>query len=209
MASPVDDGDAPPRDAVASPPLLFERDAVLAPDLCDLLCALATTGTSQPVEVQPAGGADFVVEQDVRRAWEVDVTDEVHDALVDLVNGLRPELAAWCGQPLEPCDAVAVLHYPPGAFYRTHRDVNDDAVDPAIARRVVSVVLFANSAGESFAGGTLRLFPSGEDESLPPLDIVPRAGRLVAFPSALLHEVTPVDHGDRVAVVAWLQAAST
>ncbi len=188
-------------------PLLFVRDAVIAPDLRALLCAHVATASSQMAAVQPPGTDAFVVAEEVRRAWEVDVPDEVYDALVDLVDSVRPALEAWCGQPLEPCDAVAVLHYPPGAFYRTHRDVNTAVVDPGVARRVVSVVLFATSAGDAFDGGTLRLFPSGEDETLPPLDVVPRAGRLVAFPSAVLHEVTPVERGDRIAIAAWLNRA--
>ncbi len=72
---------------------------------------------------------------------------------------------------------------------------------------MVSVVLFATGAGDAFDGGTLRLFPSDEDETLPPVDVVPRAGCLVAFPSAVLHEVTPVERGDRIAIAAWLNGA--
>jgi predicted 2-oxoglutarate/Fe(II)-dependent dioxygenase YbiX len=59
------------------------------------------------------------------------------------------------------------------------------------------VVVFLTTAGEECEGGSLRLY---EPEAV---DVVPRAGMLVAFPSDTPHEVLPVTAGVRDAIVDW------
>ncbi|TMG81164.1 MAG: 2OG-Fe(II) oxygenase, partial [Betaproteobacteria bacterium] len=58
-------------------------------------------------------------------------------------------------------------------------------------------VVFLTSAGGGCEGGSLRLYTPDA------LDIAPRAGMLVAFPSDIPHEVLPVTAGVRDAVVDW------
>lgn len=161
--------------------------------------------------IQHTRDGSLAQQAEVRRAWEVDLPDLLHDGLLDRLDAVRADIEAHFDQPLDPCDAVAALRYPPGAFYRSHRDTSSHADAHGLHRRAVSLVLFLNSAapcpGASFAGGQLR-FHEGPGHGGVPHDLTPEAGTLVAFPSGWLHEVRPVAWGTRHAIVAWLAAAA-
>jgi predicted 2-oxoglutarate/Fe(II)-dependent dioxygenase YbiX len=64
--------------------------------------------------------------------------------------------------------------------------------------------VFLTTAGVDCEGGSLRLY-AGSHGPAPSaaLDIAPRAGMLVAFPSDIPHEVLPVTAGVRDAIVDW------
>jgi SM-20-related protein len=84
--------------------------------------------------------------------------------------------------------------YPPGAFYRCHRDrFRDDDL------RVLSCVLYLNHDWSPENGGALRIFlGAGETR-----DILPVAGRFVCFRSDRYeHEVLPAQR-ERLAVTGW------
>ncbi|MFT3763108.1 MAG: 2OG-Fe(II) oxygenase [Pseudoxanthomonas sp.] len=85
--------------------------------------------------------------------------------------------------------------YPPGAFYRRHRDrFRDDDV------RVVSVVGYLNDDWTEGDGGALRLYlPDGEK-----IDVPPQAGASVVFRSELEHEVLPATR-QRLSIAAWMR----
>jgi SM-20-related protein len=84
--------------------------------------------------------------------------------------------------------------YPPGAFYRRHRDRfrDDDA-------RVLSCALYLNEGWTSADGGALRVhLGAGETR-----DILPAGGTLVCFPSERYeHEVLPAAR-ERLSVTGW------
>jgi SM-20-related protein len=84
--------------------------------------------------------------------------------------------------------------YPPGAFYRRHRDRFED--DDA---RVISCVLYLNEAWAVEDGGALRIHldPGARD-------ILPIGGTLVCFASELEHEVLPSARA-RLAVTGWFR----
>jgi predicted 2-oxoglutarate/Fe(II)-dependent dioxygenase YbiX len=64
--------------------------------------------------------------------------------------------------------------------------------------------VFLTTAGVGCEGGSLRLYGGSYGAAASEaLDIPPRAGMLVAFPSDLPHEVLPVTAGIRDAVVDW------
>jgi SM-20-related protein len=84
--------------------------------------------------------------------------------------------------------------YPPGAFYRCHRDSfrDDDA-------RVLSCALYLNDAWTAADGGALRLYLNAGETR----DVLPVAGTLVCFPAAgYEHEVLPASR-ERLAVSGW------
>jgi SM-20-related protein len=85
--------------------------------------------------------------------------------------------------------------YPPGAFYRRHRDSfrDDDA-------RVISCVLYLNEDWSAGDGGALRLhLPEGAH------DILPTGGTLVCFVSEQFeHEVLP-SMRERLAIAGWFR----
>jgi SM-20-related protein len=85
--------------------------------------------------------------------------------------------------------------YPPGAFYRRHRDSfrDDDA-------RVISSVLYLNEDWSAGDGGALRVhLPEGAH------DILPTGGTLVCFVSEQFeHEVLP-SMRERLAIAGWFR----
>jgi len=86
--------------------------------------------------------------------------------------------------------------YPPGAFYRRHRDRfrDDDA-------RLLSCVLYLNEAWSAADGGALRLYLPGSDTR----DVLPLGGTLVCFlADRHEHEVLPATR-DRLAIAGWFR----
>jgi SM-20-related protein len=84
--------------------------------------------------------------------------------------------------------------YPPGAFYRRHRDRfrDDDG-------RVLSCVLYLNEAWTRADGGALRIHLGGGEA----LDVLPTGGTLVCFLAERYeHEVLPTTR-ERLAVTGW------
>lgn len=85
--------------------------------------------------------------------------------------------------------------YPPGTFYRRHRDRfrDDDA-------RVISCALYLNEDWSADDGGALRMhLPEG------PHDIVPAGGSMVCFVAERFeHEVLPSAR-ERLAVSGWFR----
>jgi predicted 2-oxoglutarate/Fe(II)-dependent dioxygenase YbiX len=186
---------------------VFVREAFLDASLMLAVRDALDADEGAPAEVLTRAAA-MAVSTEVRRAWEVALPDTTEEALLAKLERLRPELEQWCGRPLQPCEALAALRYPAGAFYRTHRDATDEPDAHGLHRRAVSIVIFVNSGGgpdAAFTGGALRLHElvSGIDDGL---DVEPEAGTLVAFPSSLLHEVTRVEQGERYSLVTWLMA---
>lgn len=89
--------------------------------------------------------------------------------------------------------------YPPGAFYRRHRDRfrDDDA-------RVLSCVLYLNEAWGAADGGELRIHFPGDGVR----DVLPIAGTLVAFlADRYEHEVLPANR-ERWSIAGWFRRRS-
>ena len=90
-------------------------------------------------------------------------------------------------------------HYPPGAFYRRHRDRfrDDDA-------RVLSCVLYLNGAWGTADGGALRIHLPGGGAR----DILPAGGTLVVFlADRYEHEVLPANR-ERWSIAGWFRRRS-
>ena len=129
-----------------------------------------------------------------RTAWlyDDDPAPALHSVRAALEN-LRRALNASLFLGLASVEAHYAL-YPPGAFYRRHRDRfrNDDA-------RVISCVLYLNDNWKSDDGGELRIYlPDGTLR-----DLVPSGGALVVFVSERFeHEVLPARR-ERLALTGW------
>jgi predicted 2-oxoglutarate/Fe(II)-dependent dioxygenase YbiX len=117
-------------------------------------------------------------------------SDIVAARLVSIARGLVPYFGA-----IRSFEGPNLLRYRPGDFFRAHPDENPVV---RIRPRKVTVTAFLNSG---FEGGVLRLHAS---DGVEPLDILPRAGRFVAFRSSTVHEVSTITGGNRYALVAWL-----
>jgi len=90
--------------------------------------------------------------------------------------------------------------YPPGAFYRRHRDQLRDACSAA---RVVSCVLYLNDDWKTSDGGALRIYC---DRAV--RDVMPAGGTLVCFLSERFeHEVLPATR-ERLSITGWFRRLS-
>lgn len=90
--------------------------------------------------------------------------------------------------------------YPPGSFYRRHLDRHRDSDE-----RVLSCVLYLNHQWCGEDGGQLRLYCPEPDGSERPYDIVPDAGRLIAFLSDRVpHEVLSTRR-ERLSIASWFR----
>ena len=123
-------------------------------------------------------------------------------------------LATFVRQALERCEVLAAYarptrwsrllfsRYGAGDAYGLH--VDDAAMradDGGRMRTDLSFTLFL-SEPETYEGGALRLegLDGDRDLKLP-------AGSLVLYPTGVLHQVTPVTAGERLACVGWIQSA--
>lgn len=66
------------------------------------------------------------------------------------------------------------------------------------ASRKLSIVLQLSDPSE-YDGGNLQILTSGQ-----PLTVKKQRGLVVAFPSYVLHQVTPVTNGSRQTLVSWI-----
>jgi SM-20-related protein len=88
--------------------------------------------------------------------------------------------------------------YPPGAYYRRHRDQFRGAGSSAI--RVISCAMYLNENWTLADGGALRIY-DGERMR----DVLPVAGTLVCFLSDRFeHEVLPATR-ERLALTGWFR----
>ncbi len=86
-------------------------------------------------------------------------------------------------------EPLNMVHYNKGGFYKPHRDCfGKDNRD-----RIISSVVFLN---DDYIGGHLRF------NSLN-LEVRPRKGRLVVFPSVYLHEARELKKGEKSILVTW------
>jgi predicted 2-oxoglutarate/Fe(II)-dependent dioxygenase YbiX len=158
-------------------------------------------GTPEDAEVLADG---FELQQDVRRATQIDIADPVMAMVDAALDAVRIPIASFYGLVLQSREGSSFLRYETGGFYKPHVDRARVASWPLTEKRQITIVLFLESSRDAepsggFTGGVLRLFPD-EGE---PLEIVPKSGTLVAFPAAVRHEVTRVTSGRRDTIVDW------
>ena len=167
------------------------------PDFCDAsVCRRIRMamehGDASPAEVYADG---YRLDDAARRSFDVEVRDDIVSHVQQAIDAMRPIVGRFFRVALSGEEGPGFLRYAAGGFYRRHCDVISDWVEDFPRR--ISVVVFLTTAGEECQGGALRIY------GCETLDILPKAGTLVAFPSDVPHEVLPVTAGVRDVVVDW------
>lgn len=171
--------------------------------LCAAQCAVLRAAIDgSPASQAEVWDGDYRVDLDVRRTVESEVGAGAIAVATAVFDEFRREVEQFFAVRLTGREGPGFLRYGPGGFYRRHRDTLEEA-DEGWTRRV-SVVLFLTTASAAPAeghcvGGALRLH--GDEGAF--VDIHPVAGRVVAFPADVVHEVLPVVAGTRDVVVDW------
>ena len=144
-------------------------------------------------------GMDRVERGDIRGDRTLWLDDQVHApaerALWRALERLRMALNEATFLGLFAFEGHYAL-YPPGAFYRRHRDRfrDDDA-------RILSCVLYLNETWTAADGGVLRLYLSGNRTR----DVLPVGGTLVCFlADRFEHEVLPAVR-ERLSIAGWFR----
>jgi PKHD-type hydroxylase len=113
---------------------------------------------------------------------------ESHVRFNDLVKPVR-----W--------SSLMFSRYVPGQRYGLHTDdacMYDEHGWPL--RTDISITIFLSDP-DSYEGGALRILDGAGERTFKPA-----AGSAVLYPTTLLHEVTPVTRGVRLACVGWVQS---
>lgn len=104
-------------------------------------------------------------------------------------------------ESVSPCAHSQPLYvrYEPGAAYGPHVDAVMSGVPPI--RQDVSMTVFL-SPPDAYEGGDLCLHGPGDARRT----VRQAAGTAFVYPTGIVHEVMPVEKGERRAVVLWLQS---
>ena len=173
----------------------------LAPSECDRLLAL---GLAAREHFAPArvGAGHARVDSEVRVTLEMGdrrSAMEVHRRIAPKARSLVPEILArlrmdGIGRYLIE---MSMRVYLDGGFYTPHCDDRPQSK----SRRKLSFVYFFHREPRRFSGGDLLLYDTSADAGAGSLLLrgfsrfVPLCNSIVFFPSACLHEVTPVQCG--------------
>lgn len=152
------------------------------------------------------GKGDAAVDERVRRVRRITVSEETLVSVAARLEQQRDPIAERFGINLANLEEPQFLCYRVGDFFVAHQDGNTGLVrlDTDRTRRI-SVSIFLNdhssvAAADTYCGGALVFSDWRTDAQY---EVPGQAGMLVAFRSELTHEVTPVTHGDRYAIVCW------
>ena len=174
--------------------------ARLSAELRDGAAAAAALTGSSPL---PA------VNRTIRSALRVEPSPATAGDVAAKLAACRPALERHFGVELGEFERPQFLRYVSGDHFVAHQDGNTPLIrDSTLARRV-SVTVFLNAPSddpaEGFGGGDLVFHgPFGD---LARRDrVTPSPGTLIAFRSETTHEVEPITHGERYAIVSWYRA---
>jgi predicted 2-oxoglutarate/Fe(II)-dependent dioxygenase YbiX len=171
--------------------------------LCERIRRAMDDGVPETAEIL---GDDIEANAGVRRTSHIEVDADTLRLVEHRLDLAREGIARALGIHLTAREGTSFLRYPPGGFFKPHRDRGNVPSWPDAARRRVSVVVFLSTAkeadaGGTFSGGTLTLYPQVRRAA--PIELHPRAGTLVAFPATLRHEVAVVRGGTRDVLADW------
>jgi PKHD-type hydroxylase len=110
----------------------------------------------------------------------------------------------WYGFDLNGYDGFQYTEYDGDrqGKYDWHMDMCLGNVPPDMFEpRKLSLSLLLNEPGKDFEGGDFQLNTGSESG---PITVESRKGRIIAFPSWVIHRVTPVTKGVRRSLVVWV-----
>jgi len=195
---------------------LYVAHDFLERDLCARLRAEATAAATAPATVRQQG-TEYVVNDEIRRTHLARVSDGSEELIEQRLTTLKETLERHFGVTTTGIRQPQFLVYGEGGFFRPHADSSRDADAPTVATgRRVSIVIFLNGEdetgrGDSYSGGSLTFYglmrdARADDRGFP---LTGEAGLLVAFPSDVVHSVTPVTRGMRFTIVSWLEGEAS
>jgi SM-20-related protein len=153
----------------------------------------------------------YAVDQQSRKSNWAEVSEETSSLISERLMSLRDDVREVFGIDVSGVQQPQFLRYREGDFFAAHQDRGSDRKGAEFAQqRQVSAVIFLNdetseARPDTYDGGALTLFGllDSHDDRNVGLPVTGEAGALIAFPSEMLHEVTPITRGERFTVVSW------
>jgi predicted 2-oxoglutarate/Fe(II)-dependent dioxygenase YbiX len=146
------------------------------------------------------------INERVRKVSRVRPSPDTIGFVSQRLEQYRGQVENHFGISLNSFEEPQFLCYRVGDFFVAHQDGNTGLLmlDTDRSRRV-SVTIFLNRqseapAADAYCGGTLVFsdWRAGRE-----FHLSGEAGTLAAFRSEITHEVVPVTHGERYAIVSW------
>jgi predicted 2-oxoglutarate/Fe(II)-dependent dioxygenase YbiX len=184
----------------------------LAPDECRAIVGEIDAAFQEEAKIWL--GQDFGVDRKSRSGTVATLATATEELVQDRLWSVMAELEERYRCEVSHVSGVTALVYRRGDHFSAHSDggVDGDA-PPEVTRRRVSLVVALNDgagAQPDFTGGELHFYPSSPPGVEPaPEDhvaVCSRPGLLIAFPSPMVHRVTPVAGGCRYSLAMWALA---
>jgi len=142
---------------------------------------------------------DYAADEERRRTRRSAVSADEQASFVAKLEAVRENAAAHFGEALAKTEEPQFLIYRTGDFFVRHTD-RDRA---GLKARTISIIVFLSEPGPAtYLGGDLKFTGYFNDRETH-LTLRPSEGLLIAFPSHIPHEVTPVESGERFTIVSW------
>ena len=187
---------------------LFTLPDFLPPEFTAELKASMMNAPKEQARIAKSGGE--YNDERVRKVQSCTPPKALRTALKERLGSLIPQLVEHFHLTLDGCEPAHYLIYRPGDFFKPHSDGGRRGADEFTQKRRVSAVIFLNSESAepmdgAYGDGRLTfhgVLPGPQWERCA-FALQPEPGLLIAFPSEMLHEVTPVSHGERFTIATW------
>lgn len=185
-------------------PYLFIDKNFLDTDVCLELRAQAEQTVGVPAQVTKTTGR---VDVTMRQTSRLNCSTQTEELINSHLRHLQPQLENYFDVQLRGFEKFQFLLYRKGDFYKAHADRNDKPESPDyIKARLISIVIFLSRQSlkeqpDSYSGGTFVIWNSNLRKTQ--VRIEGEVGKIIAFPSDLVHEVEPVKSGKRYSIVNW------
>jgi SM-20-related protein len=188
---------------------LFVVGDFLDPPLCERLRSEAAKARAAPATVRTKENV-YAVNAETRRTKQAQVPKADAGLLKKRLLSVKPQIEEHFGVALSGLQPLQFLIYSEGDYFRRHADRGPGVKGERHSeKRQISAVVFLNaesddSSPDSYSGGALTFYGLVGDEQVKVgLPLTGEAGLLVAFPSEVIHEVTPITRGERYSVATW------
>jgi len=187
----------------------FVRRGFLDRKTCAHLRAEARAAPASAATVR-ADDRSYDVDRSTRSTDWAEVAPKAVELVEQRLTAVMPEVSRHYDLPLTSLQPLQFLVYREGDFFQRHRDRGEGDGSSFSRAREVAGIIFLNGEGDpatsdAFRGGALTIYglvekPDGEALGLP---LRAEEGLLITFSADLVHEVQPVEAGERHTVVTW------
>lgn len=172
-------------------PATVTHEPVFSPSQCGEIITANSTGFKQVGTSQ-----DKRLNEKVRKASALPLTLDKHSniykATIPVALGVNKQIWKYV---LDTHDDIQLLKYVPGDHYTWHMDIGSGSHENRKLSFIISL-----SPTESYEGGEV-IFKAGSEEKSFKLE----QGKMILFPSFVLHKVATVTKGERYVLVGWLR----